>query len=172
MTCHEIEEHLADYLGGELGAEDRSRFEAHLAACPACRREAESLGGTLEALRNLPSVNSAEAERRVSVLEVRRRPAGVRGMVWRVLPYAACLAVGVGAGFLSSRPPASNEPASGAVTSLAPSHAAAEGVVEDIHPTWVAAARDSQVLQDAATPIPPSFALLAGISSRGRGGKK
>lgn len=36
MTCRECAEFLADYLTGELPAEVRATFEAHLAICPNC----------------------------------------------------------------------------------------------------------------------------------------
>lgn len=175
MNCNEIEERLADYLGGELGGEERVRFEEHLAVCLTCRREAESLGGTLETLRDLPPVDPAEANRRASVLEIRRRPAGLRGIVWRALPYAACVVVGVCAGVLSPRPTVAGGPTSAAMTGIGPvvpSVPTVEGTAGGIHPMWVAAARESQALQDTAAPIASSFALLAEISSRERGGKK
>jgi anti-sigma factor RsiW len=36
MTCRELIEFLMDYLDGELGPEERARFDAHLAECPMC----------------------------------------------------------------------------------------------------------------------------------------
>ena len=36
MTCRELMEFLADYLSGELPAEERRLFEEHLAECPDC----------------------------------------------------------------------------------------------------------------------------------------
>jgi anti-sigma factor RsiW len=42
MTCREITEILDRYLEGELPAEARGRFEAHLAICPDCRRYLDS----------------------------------------------------------------------------------------------------------------------------------
>jgi anti-sigma factor RsiW len=37
MTCQELIDFLRAYLDGELPAETRSNFEAHLALCPECR---------------------------------------------------------------------------------------------------------------------------------------
>ncbi len=37
--CKDFEVLISGYLDGELRADDRQRIEAHLAACPACRRE-------------------------------------------------------------------------------------------------------------------------------------
>jgi anti-sigma factor RsiW len=37
LTCQELVEIVTDYLEGALSAEERARFEAHLADCPGCR---------------------------------------------------------------------------------------------------------------------------------------
>jgi anti-sigma factor RsiW len=36
VTCRELVQFLGDYLDGDLSAEVRRRFDAHLAACPDC----------------------------------------------------------------------------------------------------------------------------------------
>ena len=36
MTCRQLVDFLGAYLDGELSAEVRGRFEAHLSACPEC----------------------------------------------------------------------------------------------------------------------------------------
>lgn len=36
MSCREVVEFLMDYATGELDAATRARFDAHIAACPAC----------------------------------------------------------------------------------------------------------------------------------------
>jgi anti-sigma factor RsiW len=36
MSCKELVELVTEYLEATLPAEDRARFEAHLAACPGC----------------------------------------------------------------------------------------------------------------------------------------
>ena len=51
MTCGEIKERLIDFLYRELPAQEHTAFETHVAACDACRREVESLGGTLTTAR-------------------------------------------------------------------------------------------------------------------------
>jgi anti-sigma factor RsiW len=36
MTCREITEFLSEYRSGELGSEQRARFERHLTSCREC----------------------------------------------------------------------------------------------------------------------------------------
>ena len=48
LTCRELADFLADYLGGELGADERRVFEAHLAECPEC---VDYLRGYAETIR-------------------------------------------------------------------------------------------------------------------------
>jgi anti-sigma factor RsiW len=36
LTCQELTEVLTDYLEGVMTADDRARFEAHLAICDGC----------------------------------------------------------------------------------------------------------------------------------------
>jgi anti-sigma factor RsiW len=36
MTCREVDEFLGAYLDQELEAQERGKFEQHLARCPAC----------------------------------------------------------------------------------------------------------------------------------------
>jgi len=36
MTCRDFIEFLMDYLSGELSADERAIFDAHLAECPWC----------------------------------------------------------------------------------------------------------------------------------------
>ena len=44
MTHEQIDEQMVDFLYGELPADARAAFEAHVAGCERCRREVESLG--------------------------------------------------------------------------------------------------------------------------------
>ena len=43
MTCDAFHQMAGAYLDGELSDDDRRRFEDHLAACDACRREVADL---------------------------------------------------------------------------------------------------------------------------------
>jgi len=36
LTCRDFVEFLAEYLSGDLPAEQRAAFDAHLASCPSC----------------------------------------------------------------------------------------------------------------------------------------
>lgn len=38
MTCRELIDFLSDYLDGQLPADERARFDEHLAECGPCRR--------------------------------------------------------------------------------------------------------------------------------------
>ena len=52
LTCREVADFLADYLAGELGADDRSLFEEHLADCPECVAYLRSYADTIRLARN------------------------------------------------------------------------------------------------------------------------
>ena len=47
MTCRDVLEYLADYLGGALAPEGVDRFEHHLAGCPSCVAYLESYRETV-----------------------------------------------------------------------------------------------------------------------------
>jgi anti-sigma factor RsiW len=79
MTCDEIKERLIDFLYGELSPADRAAFEAHLVGCDGCRREVESLGGTLTTARTAvrSTLDDPPPSRvRVAVLEAARAAVG------------------------------------------------------------------------------------------------
>ncbi|HXK25473.1 MAG TPA: zf-HC2 domain-containing protein [Myxococcota bacterium] len=48
LTCRELIEFLAAYLDEELSADERARFDAHLAVCPHC---VDYLHGYRESIR-------------------------------------------------------------------------------------------------------------------------
>ena len=43
MTCKEVVEIVSDYLEDALSAQDRARFEAHLAGCAGCTTYVEQM---------------------------------------------------------------------------------------------------------------------------------
>jgi anti-sigma factor RsiW len=52
--CAEVRERLDDYVEGALEGEERGRVAAHVAACAACRAEAEGLASLLAEAAALP----------------------------------------------------------------------------------------------------------------------
>ena len=51
MSCRELVELITDYVDGALSAEDRTRFDAHLAICPSCVTYVEQTRQTIATLR-------------------------------------------------------------------------------------------------------------------------
>jgi predicted anti-sigma-YlaC factor YlaD len=54
ITCQELTEVLTDYLEGVMPAEERARFDAHLAICEGCVTYVDQMRqavGTVRALR-------------------------------------------------------------------------------------------------------------------------
>jgi anti-sigma factor RsiW len=54
MPCNELVELVTEYLEDRLSPQDRARFEAHLAACEACRTYLEQFRQTIKVLGRLP----------------------------------------------------------------------------------------------------------------------
>jgi anti-sigma factor RsiW len=54
MPCKELVEVITDYLENRLSPADRTRFEAHLAACDACRHYLDQFRLTIRSLGRLP----------------------------------------------------------------------------------------------------------------------
>lgn len=50
FVCRQMVELVTDYLEDALPAEDRARFEAHLAGCPNCREYLAEMRTTIAAL--------------------------------------------------------------------------------------------------------------------------
>jgi hypothetical protein len=63
MTCDRCEELLSTYLEGELRPEEKSEVDAHVEACPGCRRLLAALTATQEALGRFPEVEVSEGLR-------------------------------------------------------------------------------------------------------------
>lgn len=88
MNCDNIQDGVADYLGGELPDALRDVFDTHLRECPPCREEIDSLRTTLATLDRLdaPPAPIAFPRRRRSLLTP--------------FAYAAVLLFGVGLGWV------------------------------------------------------------------------
>jgi hypothetical protein len=63
MRCEDLREKAADYLAGELDEESLARLRAHLAECPSCREEMESLSLIWTKLGVLPNEQPSPALR-------------------------------------------------------------------------------------------------------------
>lgn len=106
MTCENFETLMADALGNELSPEDRPAFEAHLASCESCRREYESLSGTIATLQNLPGPQKVSVIREGSKLVIDesgdarlRRHRHDRGRGAWILRYAASVLIAFVGGY-------------------------------------------------------------------------
>jgi anti-sigma factor RsiW len=63
MTCNELVEVITEYLEGTLPAEDRSRFDEHIAECDGCTNYLDQMRQMIAALGHLPPESlSPEAE--------------------------------------------------------------------------------------------------------------
>lgn len=51
--CQEVDDHLSEYLDGELEPRAVAQVEVHLATCPGCARFAEELAATVAALHRM-----------------------------------------------------------------------------------------------------------------------
>jgi anti-sigma factor RsiW len=71
MPCRELVEVITDYLDDRLSPVDRTRFEAHLAECEACRSYLEQFRQTIRALGRLPE-ESLSPEARNALLDAFR----------------------------------------------------------------------------------------------------
>ena len=53
ITCKELTEVLTDYLKGVMPAEDRARFDAHLAICDGCVTYVDQMRQVISSVREL-----------------------------------------------------------------------------------------------------------------------
>jgi predicted anti-sigma-YlaC factor YlaD len=95
MSCDEFDRMAGAYLDGELPDNERRRFEDHLAACDACRRELAELKRLTEDLNMMRFKEPGDEE-------LERYWAGVynrveRGIGWILLSVGAILTLCYGA---------------------------------------------------------------------------
>ena len=82
MMCREVIAFLADYLAGELPADERAEFEAHLAECPWCvayiqtYQEAVRMGKAALEATDEPAAGRAPEELIQAILAARGRVNG------------------------------------------------------------------------------------------------
>ena len=96
--CKKYREEMHRALDGELDSEERSGFDEHLAACPACRREYEALKRAVAAFEAAPRLEpsptfAAGVMRRVRAAEARRVRAR-RFFSWATAGATAAVAAG------------------------------------------------------------------------------
>jgi hypothetical protein len=109
MTWHPSEEDLILHRYGDAEAGETDRMDAHLAACPACRREWQDLAETLALVdgARVPEPRQGfEADlwgRLSRRLPARRRARWSAGSMGWVAGWAAAVALMTGAGFVASR---------------------------------------------------------------------
>lgn len=138
MNCRELQEWLADYLGDELDETQRQEAERHLASCPACRTEVESLRQTQSELDRLDTIPlDAAVERTARLKVVRTRPALVR-LVAATLRAAALLILGVFIGWYA----APGAPSAVPVDRAQPETVTRTPVRGTVHEKWIEWGRD------------------------------
>jgi predicted anti-sigma-YlaC factor YlaD len=71
LTCQELVELVTDYLEGSLSAQERARFDEHLAMCTGCRNYLAQMRRTISSLGQL-SEESIPAQARDDLLGVFR----------------------------------------------------------------------------------------------------
>ncbi len=157
MNCRDIESMLADYLGDELDASDRARFEAHLASCAHCSVEVKDLQRTQTALQDLPGVSPADAARRTSALEIRRRAGWTERILLAGLRYAAILIIGAGVGW-QLKPVPAQRVGNGREPQRIPVRLASRA---DVHPAWLEAAASANRLYSSRSSFVRSLAAVS-----------
>ena len=124
MTDHQWTELAAPYALGALDAEERARFEVHLAGCAQCRGEVQSLHEVTGLLaESAPAAAPPGALRERVLREARRvRPIGARPPFWaNIGPWlaaAACLVLAIGVGYAYLRERAAHGRASESIAAL------------------------------------------------------
>ena len=63
ISCQELVELVTDYLEGTMGAEDRRRFEQHIADCHWCSRYVEQMRTTIRVVGRIEEESISPAAR-------------------------------------------------------------------------------------------------------------
>jgi anti-sigma factor RsiW len=103
MSCHEVRDLLALYVGGETYPHEREEVEIHLRACAACARELDAYRESRAKLGSLrdgepPSGTWKALWAGVQGELFARKPSRVRAEAVRALRYAAVLLLGMSLG--------------------------------------------------------------------------
>jgi len=135
MNCTQAEKRFVAYLDGKLHAPERREFEAHLAACAACRERAEGFRSVWDVLEELPPILPSSAFDSAVRARVRNEPSRAGFWNWLMpsprLAFAATALV-IASIWLSSFQPA-RLPANHAPTAaVAQSTEADFGMIRDL----------------------------------------
>lgn len=108
MTDHVWSELAAPYALGALAADERARFEAHLAECATCRSDVQSLGDVAGLLAHAAPAATPPAALRDRILRDARRvrPLGARRspvIAWLAAAAGLLLALGLGYAYVRER---------------------------------------------------------------------
>lgn len=112
MNCDDSRILLAKCLNGDLSPSERAALEAHVEACPVCRKQYEELGSIQDLLRTAmaPATPASNAARSVMAALANRPPSLGRSAAWaplRLWPVSAAaavaLVVGLSVGYGLSR---------------------------------------------------------------------
>jgi anti-sigma factor RsiW len=150
-TCNDFELHLTLRATGDLAPEEAARLELHLAACEACRAEAERDAAVLRAVR-LPPLSDAERRAtaglaRETLAELHRREGRAASWKRAAAAFAAAAAVLVAVtapALLGKRP---DYPPAGAVAGDQAAVSAAAWEEPDLDSVW----SDTAILDEEAT---------------------
>jgi hypothetical protein len=93
MTCDETRQQLAEYVSGTMPEVDRVRIASHLADCPACRHECESLRGVCRLIDHSPAP-TVQVDVTALYEQIAQRERS-RARRWRRTALATALAAGV-----------------------------------------------------------------------------
>src|SRR5258708_32524934 len=63
MSCDEVRDQLPDYWTGAIEEGAKAKLQAHFAACPACRAEAETLSAIWKKLGAIPEERPGRGRR-------------------------------------------------------------------------------------------------------------
>lgn len=140
IDCQQCENLTADYLGDELSDADCAALEAHLAQCPACKRNVDELSDSLNVLERLDGLTDQIALDRTQELQVVRRRSLTARAALALLKTAAVLALGVFVG----RYTASESDASSGENQTESRFVANSAA--PVHPGWLKLADNAQAI--------------------------
>jgi len=111
MDCKDIDGLLTAYLEGEVTPEEEGQVEKHLADCPRCRGELESLAASRDKLCRLLKIEASRTEPTPGSWEKIAGKAGIKrgdekpaagrsGGAWLAVPVCAALLAMLALGLL------------------------------------------------------------------------